>query len=322
MKFSIIVPVYNTCAYLPECVDSVRMQNIQDWELILVDDGSSDGSGALADDYARKDPRIRVIHKENGGQLFARRDGLAAARGEYVLFLDSDDCWSPNCFSTIAAAIDKHNPDVVMFVGEKFGDTKCEGRRVGEASDQMRWLEKEHIYRVLLAGVAYNSICFKAWKRTLFEGDSTDYSAFAGTCWGEDKVQLLYPITRAENVLFLPDVLYRYRCNADSVIHNVDLRKIPVMVSNNMFELLYSYMKLWNMDDAQCREAVAVYYLRSCLNAYYKVRRGCKDRADRKAFREYNWKAVFSGDAFRYARSSLLSPKERLKLINARYFHV
>lgn len=322
MRFSVIVPIYNAGAYLQECVDSVLAQSLRDWELILVDDGSTDGSGALADDYARKDQRVRVVHKENGGQLFARRDGLAAALGEYVLFLDSDDCWRPDCLATISAAIDEQSPDVVMFVGEKFGDAQCEGKRVGVASDQVQWLEKQHIYRVLLSGVDYNSLCFKAWKRTLFEADPTDYSAFAGTCWGEDKVQLLYPITQAKNVLFLPDALYRYRYNADSVIHNIDLTKIPVMLSNSMFELLYRYMKLWDMDDADSRETVAVYYLRNYLSAYYKLRRGCKDKAARKGFREFDWGSVTSRDAFRYALSRTLSVKERLKLVLARYVRI
>lgn len=88
---SIICPVYNVEQYLPACVDSVLGQTFADYELILVDDGSTDASGALCDQLAKEDERIRTIHKENGGQGTARNAGLEIARGDYITFIDSDD---------------------------------------------------------------------------------------------------------------------------------------------------------------------------------------------------------------------------------------
>ena len=88
---SFILPVYNVEAYLPECVESIRSQMDDRCEMILVDDGSLDSSGALCDRYAAEDPRIRVIHKENGGLSSARNAGMDAARGEYITFVDADD---------------------------------------------------------------------------------------------------------------------------------------------------------------------------------------------------------------------------------------
>ena len=90
-KLSVIVPVYNTEKYLRECVDSILAQTFTDFELILVDDGSTDGSGAICDEYATNDTRIQVIHQQNGGATVARRSGVRIARGEYVTFVDSDD---------------------------------------------------------------------------------------------------------------------------------------------------------------------------------------------------------------------------------------
>ena len=90
-KLSVIVPVYNTEKYLRECIDSILAQTFTDFELILVDDGSGDSSGAICDEYAAKDPRIQVIHQQNGGATVARRSGVRAAQGEYVTFVDSDD---------------------------------------------------------------------------------------------------------------------------------------------------------------------------------------------------------------------------------------
>ena len=90
-KVSVIVPVYKVEKYLTECIESVLAQTFPDFELLLVDDGSPDNSGAICDDYAARDPRIRVFHKENGGVAHARQVGLLLAKGEFVMFLDSDD---------------------------------------------------------------------------------------------------------------------------------------------------------------------------------------------------------------------------------------
>lgn len=93
MLISVIVPIYNVEQYLPECIESIRSQSYENLEIILVDDGSTDRCPQLCDDYAQRDPRIRVIHKPNGGQSDARNHGLRVATGEYVLFIDSDDYW-------------------------------------------------------------------------------------------------------------------------------------------------------------------------------------------------------------------------------------
>lgn len=91
VKYSVIVPVYKVEAVLPRCIESILNQTVPDFELILIDDGSPDRSGAICDEYAAKDARIRVIHQKNGGVSRARNAGLDAARGEYIVFIDSDD---------------------------------------------------------------------------------------------------------------------------------------------------------------------------------------------------------------------------------------
>ena len=93
---SIVVPAYNVEEYLPQCVDSILRQTFTDFELLLVDDGSKDSTGRLCDEYAGKDRRIRVIHKENGGLVSARKAGLSEAFGTYVAYVDGDD-WIAEC---------------------------------------------------------------------------------------------------------------------------------------------------------------------------------------------------------------------------------
>jgi glycosyltransferase involved in cell wall biosynthesis len=100
---SVIVPVYNVEPYLRACVDSILAQTFRDFELILVDDGSTDGCPALCDAYEGQDPRVRVIHKENGGLSSARNAGMRSARAELLSFIDSDDFVHPQMFQTLVA---------------------------------------------------------------------------------------------------------------------------------------------------------------------------------------------------------------------------
>ena len=113
-KMSVIVPMYNVETYIRDCIDSIAAQTLADIEIILVDDGSPDESGRIADDYASQDPRIRVYHKENGGVGAARNDGLKLASGEYVLFCDGDDFMEPYACETLYEAALAHDADVAV----------------------------------------------------------------------------------------------------------------------------------------------------------------------------------------------------------------
>lgn len=111
---SIIVPVYNTMKYLVRCVESILNQTYKELQIILVDDGSTDGSGALCDDYAAKDKRIFVIHKENGGLSSARNAGLDVAAGKYIGFVDSDDYIEADMYEKMLHEIERHSADMCI----------------------------------------------------------------------------------------------------------------------------------------------------------------------------------------------------------------
>lgn len=115
MKFSVIVPVYKVEAYLPECVESILSQSFGDFEVILVDDGSPDRCPAICDAYAERDGRVRVIHQANKGVSAARNNGLFAARGEYIVFVDSDDILCGKSLAGICESVSQNGgPDVVI----------------------------------------------------------------------------------------------------------------------------------------------------------------------------------------------------------------
>ncbi|WP_443796468.1 glycosyltransferase family 2 protein [Dialister hominis] len=113
-KISVIVPVYNVAPYLKKCVDSIINQTFTDIEIILVDDGSTDESGTICDQYAQKDSRVKVIHKSNGGLSDARNSGLEVCSGEYIGFVDSDDWISPDMYETLIHFAVKEDLDVAM----------------------------------------------------------------------------------------------------------------------------------------------------------------------------------------------------------------
>ena len=119
---SVIIPVYNVEKYLTECVDSILCQTETDLEIILVDDGSTDKSSKLCDEYAQRDARVRVIHRENGGLSAARNTGLGAASGEFVYFLDSDDYIVQDALKTLKQTAEREQADYVFFDGLVFFD--------------------------------------------------------------------------------------------------------------------------------------------------------------------------------------------------------
>ncbi|MBE6949087.1 MAG: glycosyltransferase [Ruminococcaceae bacterium] len=134
---SVVIPVYNVEKYLNECVDSVLKQSYTDYEIILVDDGSTDRSGLICDEYINISDKIRVIHQPNGGLSAARNTGLREAKGEYVYFLDSDDYIEPHTLEHLTALSDKENADAVFFNGYVFFD-ECE-----EDDNVSRYIRKE-----------------------------------------------------------------------------------------------------------------------------------------------------------------------------------
>jgi len=111
---SVIIPVYNTQAYLCDCLESLRAQSFTDFEALLIDDGSSDSSGGICDRFAREDQRFRVFHLENGGVSNARNTALEHARGEYIAFLDSDDWMEPNMLESLFSMVDGSGKDPAM----------------------------------------------------------------------------------------------------------------------------------------------------------------------------------------------------------------
>lgn len=218
IKFSIMTPVYKVEQYLPECIESVLGQTYGNFEFILVDDGSPDHSGEICDEYAKKDSRIRVFHKPNGGLMHTRRYALERAQGDYYVFLDSDDYLSLDTLETLSRYISETGVDCVIYGFEWLrpegtSHIKCSSYDCGRVIT-----DKRELYNIVFNDEAYNSLCRKCAKASCFDG--RDHSRYYHIKRGEDLLQSLEIIENAGSFLFIPETLYCYRVNPASITHS------------------------------------------------------------------------------------------------------
>lgn len=206
---SIITPVYNTLQYLPATVESVLCQSCPDWELILVDDGSTDGSAELCDNYAASDPRIHVIHQENSGLSAARNTGLSVAIGDYLQFLDSDDWISPDTLETLLQTISGFDAEMVIFDAQyEFYDHSFHERSSLKPGTYTSEVVLERLSMPSIPPYAWNKFCL----RSLYD----DILFPVGEKW-EDVSTVIYPVSRAKRIAVIDRPLYHYRQREDAI---------------------------------------------------------------------------------------------------------
>ncbi len=211
---SVIVPVYNVEMYLDKCVQSIVDQTYANLEIILVDDGSPDHCPAMCDAWAQKDDRIRVIHKENGGQADARNAGMAVATGKYIAFVDSDDWVEPQMYQSMHEAAVATDSDIVScgvmriwLDGKSVKDSYCFVSR-----DSL--LEQEKAMEAMIRGNGLVQIpCNKLYRRSLTQG-----VAFPVGVAVEDEFWTWQVIAKAMRVMILKEYYYNYLQRSDSTM--------------------------------------------------------------------------------------------------------
>ena len=209
---SVIVPVYNMERYLDNCVRSILDQEYKDIELILVDDGSKDESPAMCDAFAAEDDRVKVIHKENGGQGSARNMGLDIAMGEYVSFIDSDDWVENDMYSNLLSLIEEHGADLAICEtvlnyenGSVVQNKRVDGTIVMTRAEAMA-------RRFDGSEIVTDSPCNKLYKRALFNGLRYPENRLL-----EDSAVMYLIIDRIDRVVSSEKVGYNVRCDMGSV---------------------------------------------------------------------------------------------------------
>ncbi len=235
-KISVVIPVYNSAKYLRDCLDSLTGQSFADFEVVAVDDGSHDSSGKILDEYADKDDRFHVIHKPNGGVSAARNDGLSAAIGEYVLFVDSDDWLETETLRNMFEASENGKADVVItdhFVWKESFAGKADAVEpvcsffaqdfITDSRDVIEQIQSTVLYRgyspypSTTCGYMFSALWTKLIRRSIFTNNEIRFNGKLKLY--EDGLVALQVFQRAKIVAYRSVPTYHYRILNNSLCH-------------------------------------------------------------------------------------------------------
>lgn len=214
---SVIVPVYNAEKYLKRCVDSILSQSFSDFELLLIDDGSSDLSGLFCDEYAIADKRVSAFHTDNNGVSGARQYGLNIAKGKYIQFIDSDDWIEQDCFEKLFLIAEDKNADIVIsdfYVNSKNNVKIVRRRYTGNLIED------------LFTGRVFGGLCHKLVKKAAIDNASIAFNHQLNFC--EDLCFLCELVMKISNVkiIYIGESFYHYCINSISLTHSKSLKKV------------------------------------------------------------------------------------------------
>lgn len=297
---SFVVPIYNVERYLHECVESLINQTYKNIEIILVDDGSPDNCPMTCDDYAKNDSRIKVIHKENGGLVSARKAGVNIANGDYVACVDGDDFVTLNMADKIRQVIEKYDCDVVCFGFFKDDETYPEPINFEYGYyNKDKLVNQIYPYLIEHKTIKYfpNNLCGKACKTNLYlkEQNKVDNRIKIG----EDLACTKPIISKAKNMYIMEDCLYYYRTNMQSMTKNKKAFYWEVP------ELIYNHLKT-NLDESydfedQLYRSVSHHIFNVAVSQFYRkdiskkeIKKDIKTHLNNGLYKECVQKAKYS----------------------------
>jgi glycosyltransferase involved in cell wall biosynthesis len=318
MRFSILVPCYNGEATIEECVGSVLNQSFGDWELVLVDDGSIDASGAICDNLAAAHPdRIRAVHQPNGGLIAARRRGIQEAAGDYCLFLDADDAFERESLSLLDECLTLTGAEMILFPYEEWYEKsgiRIPGAPVFRDGSVFMGMGKEPVYEELIRSWRLNNLCTKCIQTSLLKNDPTDYGAFGKNPYTEDLLQTLYPITMAEKIAYLATPLYLYRKSPESISAKAEPGKISQQLNTPVMDLLRTFMTKWGMEDPKNVDAFCQRKMQGMATLFWQYWRAAATREQKKALMEYPWEQHLTAEDKAFLKSGSMRPRLRTQI--------
>lgn len=214
---SVIIPVYNVEKYLDMCISSVVKQTYTNLEIILIDDGSTDYSGQICDEWANKDSRIIVVHKNNGGLSDARNIGLDKAKGNWIVFVDSDDTISLDMISITMNVAKKNKVDMVAFGIKRVDEGYNENSFDGESVKPELLTGKTILYEFAKTGKGYSIVCNKLYKKETWKNLRFPLGKIH-----EDEFVIVQILQRIRNIAIIDNVLYFYRQREGSIMASAD----------------------------------------------------------------------------------------------------
>ena len=300
---SIIVPVYKVEKYLCECVDSILAQTYENFELILVDDGSPDNSGKICDKYAEKDKRIKVIHKENAGVSSARNTGLDNANGEYITFIDSDDIVDKKYLELMQQKLAETNSDMCFCHFDRFDEMGPKENK--EYIPEYLEVDFQKPEFVNFASAFFNlkKNVFGSSCRVLYRSTAINVRFNTSLIFCEDLVFILNVLLNASSFCSIDNVLYHYRTNMSSALNNYKKN----FLSNQLALKKEITLVLNNFDGKQTAEVIRPYFALQC---YYLFSNEIKFRKSNFDYKE-NLRKIRNSELYQYFK--LFSARKILK---------
>ena len=303
-EISVILPVYNRIKNLRRCIESVLNQTYSSIELIIVDDGSNDGSEKICDEYNKNYANVKVIHKSNGGVSSARNIGLENASGSYIGFVDSDDFIEANMYEIMASAI--VNSDLVMCGFYKNGSVYS-----GVSSKCLVGKEKA-ISNVIENGKFKGYLWNKLFKKSIIVRNRLSFAHDIYTC--EDLLFCIQYIDKMNNALLLPDVLYHYENNGNDSLSNGKF-------TSKKMTIIDSYNKISHIDivknNKKIYDEIMWRKTKHCLSLWNSLRKG--NREDKKNYLPILKKEIKNGD-FQFILAEGYAVKYKLMFLLLKIF--
>lgn len=293
MKFSVIIPIYNAEKYINESVESVLSQTYKDFEIVLVNDGSVDNSGAICDSLKEKyTPIIKVIHQENKGQLLSRCAGAELSQGDYCVFLDADDLLYNNCLKILSEAINKFdNPDIIGYRLEKLGVSGKKQDRDVPLDFDVTYADdfKRYVYEKLVTTSLLNSMCNKCIKRDVLLGCANVLNRYSSLRCAEDRLQVLECVTKANEIVFINEVLYCYRLFNGSVTRSYDISQVSKFNMKILCEAEKSYLEKWGLNTPDWNRKIEASFLNKAMYTFCDFYENLGNSKQRTQLIRYNW---------------------------------
>lgn len=263
---SIIVPLYKVEKYLPACIESILSQTFTDFELILVDDGSPDSCGAICDQYAERDSRILVIHKENGGVSDARNHALDRAAGKYVAFCDSDDYLAYDHLEKLVEAMEQTDCDIVNGNFLKVDEDGTVTEKSNAPQETVRLVTQQEQFDFLVGKILSGSWGWSVWTR-LFRNDiiQQNHIRFCTTCanYAEDLGFVFQYCLYIRSAASIADPIYHYRAREGSMMAN-SVGVLKLNATNNLSIFLFDHFRNRFSEPNVLKQFPVIHFLVMC----------------------------------------------------------
>ena len=245
MKFSFIVPVFNRENLIKKCIDSIRQQTYNNYEIIIIDDGSTDNTSKIINDYFAQFDNIKYYYQENSGPYNARLTGVSKSTGEYIIFVDSDDWIENNTLDIIFQYINKYKPDIIKY---KYSINNNSTNQSDNSDVKLYSQDKEELYQEFINNAKLNSLCDEAIKKELLINIKENKN---NLIQGEDALLNYELYSKANSILVIPNILYHYNYsqNSTSKTENVDNIKKCIDSILVLYDNKTEYIKKWKLDN-------------------------------------------------------------------------